>query len=110
MGFLKMNNIENKKQMKINYKKMFSKVRAIVNHYDPMGLVPPAPEDEYDYQVNKIMLLLSTTDSLDQVVFGIREIIGDFFGREQDKQSLLFVEMAKELLQVIRDLQKNVNK
>lgn len=51
----------------IDYKKTFASVREIVNDVDPSYLISGgAPEDEYDSEVGKIMIIMSKQMSLDE--------------------------------------------
>ncbi|MFN7253241.1 MAG: hypothetical protein ACK4M9_21075 [Anaerobacillus sp.] len=41
-------------ELKEKYNKLFNIVKKIVNDWDPIGLLPSAPDDEYEFEVTRI--------------------------------------------------------
>ena len=61
--------------MKNGYKK-------IINDWDPIGLMPFAPDDEYHFEIEKIKQLISSSKSIDDLTDGIYEVFTKSFGKE----------------------------
>lgn len=61
---------------------MYKKIEKVINDWDPMGLFPYAPEDEYSLEINQIVDVLEnqpniTTEQLDGK---INELFNRMFG------------------------------
>ena len=50
--------------MKEKYNETFNIVEKIINDWDPVGLLPSAPEDEYELEIARIFSLLSKAASV----------------------------------------------
>jgi hypothetical protein len=55
-------------------------VKKIVNDWDPIGLFPSAPEDEYEMEIGKIVALLNKIDSENALAEEISKIFNRAFG------------------------------
>jgi hypothetical protein len=69
------------KELKEKYNKLFNVVKKIVNDWDPIGLLPSAPDDEYEFEVAKIVSLLNKVDSVEYLSDGIATIFTKAFDR-----------------------------
>ncbi|OIJ09477.1 hypothetical protein BKP35_16605 [Anaerobacillus arseniciselenatis] len=55
-------------------------VKKIVNEWDPVGLLPSAPDDEYEFEIARIVSLLSNVDTVNTLSDGIAQIFTKAFG------------------------------
>jgi hypothetical protein len=46
------------KHLKDKYNETFKVVKKIVNEWNPVGLLPSAPEDEYELEIARIVALV----------------------------------------------------
>lgn len=68
--------------------KRMDKISNIINEWDPIGLFPMAPEDEYEEEIKKIKILLQQSDlEAEQIAQGIQEIFIAAFGDDVFRQS-----------------------
>ena len=66
----------------------YSTVEKVINEWDPIGLLPFSPKDEYSSEISKIMEICSMSNSTDEVGEGILNVFIDAFGIEIFKYSL----------------------
>ncbi len=73
-----------------------SRVTKIVNEWDPMGLLPFAPKDEYEYEIMQIKELLKTHTHLTskELAYKIYDIFVSSF---EDIDCKLSVEECKRI-------------
>ncbi|MCA1063733.1 DUF1871 family protein [Rossellomorea sp. AcN35-11] len=67
------------KYMKEKYNETFNIVKKIINDWDPVGLLPSAPEDEYEIEIARIVSLLYKADSVITLADGIGQIFTKAF-------------------------------
>ncbi len=64
------------------------KIADIINEWDPIGLFPMAPKDEYENEIQKLKVLLQQSElCAEQIAQGIEEIFIAAFGEDVFKQS-----------------------
>ncbi len=68
------------KHLKEKYNATFNIVKKIVNEWDPVGLLPSAPDDEYEFEIARIVSLLSNVDTVNTLSDGIAQIFTKAFG------------------------------
>lgn len=59
---------------------MKSHVSRIINEWNPMGLLPFCPPDEYEPEIDEIVRLLPRAESDDQLATIIDEVFRYWFG------------------------------
>ncbi|MBR4767874.1 MAG: DUF1871 family protein [Lachnospiraceae bacterium] len=57
-------------------------LKCIIDKWDPIGLFPAAPGDEYCTEIGLIDLILSTTNDPNEVARGIWKVFSTSFGNE----------------------------
>ncbi|WP_227938175.1 DUF1871 family protein [Alkalihalobacillus deserti] len=77
------------KELKEKYNKLFNIIKKIVNDWDPIGLLPSAPDDEYEFEVAKIVTLLNKADSVESLADGIATIFTKSFDWSLTKEDCL---------------------
>lgn len=88
------------KHLKEKYNVTFNIVKKIVDEWDPIGLLPFAPEDEYEMEIAGIVTLLNKVDSDEILSDGIGRIFKKSFGESLSKEECFSV--AKKILQEIK--------
>ena len=87
-----------KNELKIQYQSEFSRVRSIINNYDPIGLINMgAPDNEYDMEITRIMLIKEKND-FNILAEEIKKIFIHFFGEQSIFNHSIFIDIAKEIL------------
>ncbi|MTH55012.1 DUF1871 family protein [Bacillus mangrovi] len=71
------------------YKDTFTEIKKIVNEWDPMELLPSAPDDEYEYEIGRIVSLVSKVDSINSLADGISHIFTKAFSENFTKEKCL---------------------
>ena len=72
----------NKKELKETYKEQFGELRRIINVLDPEGLIEAeCPEDEYDYEISRMLAGLFKCENERQVSILVVGIFNKAFGR-----------------------------
>lgn len=66
-------------------------VKVIINKWDPLNLFPGAPDDEYDVEINKIIISMSTTESAKELAKEIQVIFQEAFNQEFDNTKCLII-------------------
>lgn len=61
-------------------------VKKIIDEWDPIGLFPGAPDDEYWTEIEEIEQLVSATDDLDELAEGIYAVFVKEFGDDVFKR------------------------
>jgi hypothetical protein len=79
------------KELKEKYNELFKLVKKIVNDLDPIGLLPSAPDDEYEMEIGRIVALLSRVDSVDALAEGIGVIFTKAFDWSFTKEECLSI-------------------
>lgn len=59
------------KELKEKYKKLFNVINKIVNDWDPIGKLPSATDDKYEFEVAKIVPLLNKVVSATLLFLGL---------------------------------------
>ncbi|MFJ7729317.1 DUF1871 family protein [Neobacillus sp. NPDC097160] len=77
------------KELKEKYNELFNLVKKSVNYWDPIGLLPSAPDDEYDMEIGRIVALLGKVDSINTLAEGIDEIFTKAFDWSFTKEECL---------------------
>lgn len=57
-------------------------IETIINSWDPLGLLPYSPKDEYEKEVRSICKLLSETKDVSVLASGIYHIFIADFGKD----------------------------
>lgn len=78
-------------------------IKAIINHWDPIGLFPYAPEDEYDCEIKEIICFFNEFDRVGDISeydLGrkIKKIFSDSFGND------VFCGSDEDCLKVAREI------
>jgi hypothetical protein len=55
-------------------------VKQIIDNWDPMGLFPWAPDDEYHSEIEEIEKILEYTNELNDLSVNIHSIFNKYFG------------------------------
>lgn len=58
---------------------MRKKIKKIIDDWDPMGLFPDAPEDEYVVEIAAVYKLVKNTQDEEELAAGISKIFNDYF-------------------------------
>jgi len=88
----------NKLEIKKAYKVEFNRVKNIVNNNDPIGLVSGgAPDDEYDIEIGKIMLIKDRSD-IKQFTNEVEKIFVEYFGENSIVDHGAFERIARDVL------------
>lgn len=66
----------------------YSTVKKVINEWDPIGLFPFAPQDEYSNEIEEILEICSKSRAAEVVGEGILNVFIDAFGIEIFKFSL----------------------
>ncbi|MEW9111547.1 MAG: DUF1871 family protein [Cytobacillus gottheilii] len=74
---------------KEKYNDFFKLVKKTINEWDPIGVLPDAPDDEYEFEVALIMTLLSKADTEEALSEGIAEIFSKSLGGHYTKEECL---------------------
>jgi hypothetical protein len=77
------------KELKVKYNELFKLVKKIVNAWDPIGLLPSAPDDEYEMEIGRIVALLNKVDSVYTLAEGIGRIFTKAFDWSFTKEECL---------------------
>ena len=67
------------KKLKARYNQTFKVVKRIINDWDPIGLLPPAPDDEYEMEIGRIVVLLHKAESANILAVEIGSIFNQSF-------------------------------
>ena len=59
------------KELKEKYDKTFKLVKRIINNWDPIGLLPSVPDDEYEMEIGRIVSLLYKAEPVNIFAAGI---------------------------------------
>ncbi len=59
---------------------MKNTIEAIVNQWDPIGLFPGAPKDEYEVEIDSITRLVDRSPNVEHLAEGIKKIFTHQFG------------------------------
>lgn len=59
---------------------MRDKVKSVVDEWDPINLLHHAPDDEYDLEIDKIVELLPTANSINDLACIIQNVFTECFG------------------------------
>jgi hypothetical protein len=57
-------------------------ITNIVNQWDPIGLFPGAPDDEYSCEISEIMVLVNSSKDRTFIAQGILNIFTKWFGSD----------------------------
>ncbi|RXI96760.1 DUF1871 family protein [Anaerobacillus alkaliphilus] len=85
-----------KEELKIKYNNQFKLVKEFVNDWDPIGLLPAAPDDEYEFEIARIVTLLRQAKSPEALATGIASIFTKAFGQDFGKEDCL--QVAKKIM------------
>ena len=67
------------KELKEKYDKTFKLIKRIINNWDPIGLLPSAPDDEYEMEIGRIVSLLNKAESVNVFAGGISSTFNKYF-------------------------------
>ncbi|UOQ46833.1 DUF1871 family protein [Gracilibacillus caseinilyticus] len=59
---------------KEKYNEIFDVVKKVINEWDPIGVLPYAPDDEYKFEVAKVVTLLSKVENVEELSDGLAKI------------------------------------
>jgi hypothetical protein len=91
-------NKQDQKALKQQYREAYRAFRVIVNRHDPAGLMwPDTPEDEYDSEVQLLLVRVSHAESPDDVVASVGSVFEQMFGPGYAMPTLSYQAMAREL-------------
>ncbi|QVY62589.1 DUF1871 family protein [Cytobacillus gottheilii] len=65
---------------KEKYNTLFKLVKKTINEWDPIGVLPDAPDDEYEFEVAQIVTLLNKADTEEALSEGLAEIFNKALG------------------------------
>lgn len=80
---------------KEKYNELLKVVKQVVNAWDPIGVLPDAPDDEYEFEIGKIVALLNKVGTVDALSDGIGMIFTKALDRNFSKKDCLPI--AKEI-------------
>lgn len=85
---------------------MLDKVTKIINGWDPVHLFPMAPDDEYNWEIEKINLLLEKEENLtiDKLGEAIYEMFVKSFGEDNFKKDLIQCKKIAEIIFAARNV------
>jgi len=58
----------------------FQLVKEVIDEWDPIHLLPDAPDDEYEPEIREIAEQLSTVKSADELALAINKVFEYWFG------------------------------
>jgi hypothetical protein len=64
------------------------RVAQLINEWDPIGLFPYSPKDEYEVEINAIMERYGSVDDVDNLANGIQSIFVERFGSDIYKKNI----------------------
>ena len=73
-------------------------ITKIINKWDLANLMSHAPDDEYNYEVEKIKEIMSEESDPVKLAYAIKGIFADTFGGDVNCEMETYVKIAKELL------------
>lgn len=59
-----------------------TKVTKVINEWNPYSLLPEAPADEFECEIGKIVNIISSTKSCDELGIAIKDIFTNSFGED----------------------------
>jgi hypothetical protein len=83
---------------------MNKKVTKIINKWDPMNLFPMAPDNEYKYEIKKIVDFVKSNPSVtsEQLAAWINQLFENQFGKDIYRCDLSVVsEVSRAILQEV---------
>ncbi len=75
-------------------------VKKVVNEWDPIGVLPYAPDDEYEFEIAKIVALLNKVDTVEALSDGIGMIFTKALDWNFTKEECLPI--AKQIWRVVK--------
>ncbi len=85
----------------MNKEKISIDIRKILNKYDPIGLImDDLNPDEYDPEINKILEVLDSNMTENDLVEEIYNIFVEFFDDKMVRNKNIYKEIAKEILKI----------
>lgn len=83
------------------YQILFEEVKKITNTYDLMGLVRVgAPDDEYNFEISKIVPLIGESPNVDELAIGIVNIYNKMFDANFLPSDELILKMATDIFKL----------
>lgn len=83
--------------------KVFLKIRTILNHYDPAGVISDVDNpDEYDLEVDKIINMLTENISQEILADGIYRIFVECFDQKIAGDRKKYDQIASKILEGIK--------
>lgn len=80
---------------------MENEVTVIINEWDPIGLFPGAPLDEYYDEIQQILLFLDTNKTVEELSKRIKDIFENSFNSTVfDKSENECNEIAKKIMKL----------
>jgi hypothetical protein len=79
------------KELREQYFNLFNMVKKIINECDPIGLLPSAPDDEYEMEIGKIVPLLNKIGSENALTEEISKIFNKAFGWDFTNEKCLSI-------------------
>lgn len=81
-----------------DYKEIKKKIGGVINRLDPINLISGgAPEDEYDGEVEKIIVLVQNNHDVDSLTEKIYSIFVESFGVEMAGDRGKYLEIAQKI-------------
>lgn len=77
---------------------ILQRITEIINKWDPANLMSHAPDDEYNYEVEKIKEIMAVQSDPTRLAHAIKEIFTGTFGSDIDFEMETYITIAKELL------------
>ena len=76
------------------------KITEIINEWDPLDLLPFAPQDEYEAEINEIKNILKGNKdiSIRELAFSINTILVNFLGDDYVPDMAKCIQVAQKIL------------
>jgi hypothetical protein len=83
------------------YQILFEEVKKITNTYDLMGLARVgAPDDEYNFEISKIVPLIGKSLNVDELAIGIVNVYNKMFDANFLPSDELILKMATDIFKL----------
>ena len=76
---------------------MFNIVKKFIDEFNPMGLLPHAPDDEYDIESKEITCQINQNSTINEIAESISEVFSKWFDEKFEIKEC--VETAEKIYQ-----------